>query len=170
MNSVDENIWTMQSIAGAAPGFSNNAGATDSFSQPTGLLLGDQTRTLYIADTGNHSIRTLNLDTRTVYTAFNIQSFQGFLGDGGAAKDARFDQPTAVTACPNGDIFIADTIGSVALPQRPKLFPPCWAMAWRHLTTKVVAHPMRFRSINRVAWLAMPSGTCLYHRAKRCAC
>src|SRR5690606_14442361 len=33
----------------------------------------------------------------------------GFGGDGGAAGSAKLCRPSAITQCPNGDMFVADT-------------------------------------------------------------
>jgi len=101
--------WTIAALANAAgtAGATDGAAATATFRRPTGLYLDGNT--LYIADTGNHAIRTLDLTTNQVATIVNTSHALGFAGDGGAAAAARLYEPTAVTKCGNGDLFIADT-------------------------------------------------------------
>jgi hypothetical protein len=73
------------------------------------LWLDAATRTLYIADTGNHAIRALDLNTKIVTTVVNSKHSLGFAGDGADASSALLYQPQALTKCSNGDLFIADT-------------------------------------------------------------
>ena len=74
---------------------------------PTGLYLDGQT--LYVADTGNHAIRAIDLTTGLVTTPFGTAATRGFFGDGGPANAALLFEPRALTRCTNGDFFIADT-------------------------------------------------------------
>lgn len=103
--------WTIATVANAAgtAGFADGAAATARFRSPSGLYLDSSSRTLYIADTGNHSIRALDLASSTVTTVVNTSHALGYAGDGGAAAMARLYLPAAITRCANGDLFIADT-------------------------------------------------------------
>jgi len=109
----DENTWTIAGLAGdasgGAPGFANGVGASARFRNPTGLYFDSAARILYVADTGNHSIRTINVDTGVVGTAFGTPATLGFFGDNGLATHALMYQPQALSRCANGDFFIADT-------------------------------------------------------------
>ena len=114
ITEVDPNnpdTWTIAVLANAAgtAGFADGTAATARFDAPTGLYLDTAARKLYIADTGNHAIRVLDLATQTVTTVVNTSHTLGFLGDGGPAAAAQLYQPTAMTRCANGDLFIADT-------------------------------------------------------------
>ena len=103
--------WTIATLANTAgtAGFADGAADTARFRAPTGLYLDTATRTLYIADTGNHAIRALDLQAHTVSTIVNTSHALGFAGDGGPAASALLYEPTALTRCSNGDVFIADT-------------------------------------------------------------
>src|SRR5262249_47435374 len=80
---------------------------TAGFRTPSGLLLDNGV--LYIADTGNHAIRALDLASNMVTTVVNTSHALGFAGDGGPATAALLYAPSALARCPNGDMMIADT-------------------------------------------------------------
>ena len=111
VNPADPSTWTIATLANTAgtAGFADGAAATAQFREPTGLYLDAATHTLYIADTGNHAIRALDLQSKMVTTVVNTSHSLGFAGDGGPATAALLYRPTALTRCPNGDLFIADT-------------------------------------------------------------
>jgi cysteine-rich repeat protein len=103
--------WTIAPLANDAgtAGFADGDASTALFRSPSGLFLDSAARKLYIADTGNHAIRVLDLTTNTVSTLANASHALGFGGDGGPATGAKLYRPSAITKCPNGDLFIADT-------------------------------------------------------------
>lgn len=111
VDPADAATWTMTTLANAsgAAGFADGSAATARFRLPSGLYLDSAARILYIADTGNHAIRALDLDTNSVTTVVNTAHSLGFAGDGGPATAALLYRPTALTRCTNGDLFIADT-------------------------------------------------------------
>lgn len=111
VDPADSGTWTIETIVNQSglPGSTNGAAATAGLRFPTGLLFEASTRTLYIADSGNSAIRTLALDTMTVAAFANVAGRYGFGGDGGDPGDALLFGPSAMTRCPNGDLFIADT-------------------------------------------------------------
>jgi cysteine-rich repeat protein len=108
-NSPD--TWTIAALVNdsGTAGFADGASTTAKLRNPTGLWLDEASRTLYIADTGNHAIRALDLNAKTVTTVVNAKHSLGFAGDGAAATAALLYQPQALTKCANGDLFIADT-------------------------------------------------------------
>ena len=63
---------------------------------------------LYVADTGNHAIRAIDLAAHQVATIAGIPETRGNFGDGGPATSAGLFGPQAVVAC-GGDLFVADT-------------------------------------------------------------
>ena len=64
---------------------------------------------LYVADTGNHRIRRLDLASNTVTTVAG-DGVAAFAGDGGPAQNASFNAPTDVAVAPDGSLFVADTL------------------------------------------------------------
>jgi cysteine-rich repeat protein len=114
VTEVDPNnpaTWTIATLANTTgtEGFADGPAATAQFRSPTGLYLDASAQVLYIADTGNHAIRALDLQTQMVTTVVNASHSLGFGGDGGSAAAAQLYRPTALTRCPNGELFIADT-------------------------------------------------------------
>ena len=111
VDPADPGTWTISTIANDAgtAGFADGSAATAQFRAPSGLYLDAATNVLYIADTGNHAVRTLDLQAGTVTTVVNASHSLGFAGDGGPASAALLFEPTAITRCAGGDLFIADT-------------------------------------------------------------
>jgi hypothetical protein len=107
----DATTWTIASLANLAgtAGFADGAAATARFRAPTGLYLDRAAGQLYVADTGNHVIRAIDLGSAMVRTVAGTPATRGFFGDGGAATSALLYAPRAMTRCTNGDLFVADT-------------------------------------------------------------
>lgn len=101
---------TLVTIAGTGQVGSGGDGlpATEAmFNRPSGLLF--RNNVLYIADTGNHKVRRVDLNTGVV-TSVAGTGTRGFSGDGDLAIDARLNNPSALTLSTDGLIlFIADT-------------------------------------------------------------
>jgi sugar lactone lactonase YvrE len=70
-------------------GFKDGVGEAAEFNAPHNLAVAPD-GTIYIADTSNHRVRKLDTRTREVTTISGGD--KGFAGDGGPAKEARFDQ------------------------------------------------------------------------------
>jgi len=85
------------------------APGTASLQAPAGLFLDAAAQKLYIADAGHHAIQMYNLADHSLSVFANTAMHPGFSGDGGPASTALFDQPSAITRCPNGDWFVADS-------------------------------------------------------------
>ncbi|HUI25392.1 MAG TPA: hypothetical protein VL403_04840, partial [Candidatus Kryptonia bacterium] len=62
---------------------------------------------LYVADTGNNVIR--RIDTTGTVTSVAGTGIGGFGGDGGIAKNARLNHPSALTFDSDGSLWISDT-------------------------------------------------------------
>jgi serine/threonine protein kinase len=73
------------------------------FSHPAGLEM--RAATLYVADSGNHTIRCI--------TGTNVTTLAGKAGESGSADgyaaEARFNQPMGVTVGGGGDVYVTDT-------------------------------------------------------------
>jgi sugar lactone lactonase YvrE len=92
----------MTGIAGSFDGFPTNA----LFNQPQGVAV-DVSGTLYVADTGNHTIRTVTAGG-TVSTLAGLAGFAGPLDGSGA--NALFKNPQALAIDQSsGFIYVADT-------------------------------------------------------------
>ena len=89
IRAIDIASRTVSTLAGSgSPGHANGVGAAAQFDGPTGIAVSGGT--LYIADTGNHRIRAVDIASRTV---------RDIAGDGtagstdGIGTAARFDNP-----------------------------------------------------------------------------
>jgi cysteine-rich repeat protein len=111
VDPANPRTWTIAVLANStgAAGFTNGAALSARFRNPTGLYLDAGAHELYVADTGNHMIRSINLTSGMVTTAAGTGAARGFFGDGGPATSALFYAPRALTRCGNGDLFVADT-------------------------------------------------------------
>jgi sugar lactone lactonase YvrE len=96
-------------IAGSTSGFSGDGASALSaqLSLPTALAL-DSSGNLYIADTGNHRIRKLNLTT-SIITTIAGNGTQGYSGDLGPATSAAIDSPTGIALDASSNLYLADT-------------------------------------------------------------
>ncbi len=88
------------------PGVGNGTGQAALFNLPSGVAL-DRDGNLYVADTGNHVIRRLNVSTGAV------TSFAGFFENPGSADGngtaARFRFPRGVAIDAEGNVLVADS-------------------------------------------------------------
>jgi uncharacterized protein (TIGR03437 family) len=82
-------------------GYATNA----QLSAPAGVWM-DPTGVLWISDTGNSAIRTV--DTTGVIRTVAGTGASGFAGDGGPATTALLSSPTAIVGDTSGNIYIAD--------------------------------------------------------------
>jgi sugar lactone lactonase YvrE len=106
---VNSSRDTIVTIAGnGQAGFSGDGGpATEaSLNSPRGLLF-DGDRKLFIADSGNHRVRVVDLITGEIQTVVGVGE-EGFGGDGGPADSARLSSPWTVIRGLNGDLLISD--------------------------------------------------------------
>lgn len=101
---------TLQTVAGnGTDGYAGDGGPglQARLSAPRGLAHAGGV--LYIADSGNHLVRTLDLGTSTMATLAGTPRVPGFIGDGGTARGARMNQPVSVTVTPDGQsLYVAD--------------------------------------------------------------
>ena len=76
------------------------------FFQPHHVAVGDGV--LYVADAGNHAVRSVDLVTGAVRTIAGT-GIAGFSGDGALATAAQLDTPQGVAVGPDGELYIADS-------------------------------------------------------------
>jgi streptogramin lyase len=109
-NPDDATNWTIAPLTqSTSRGFADGSFDTAQLDHPTGVFLDLPAHAMYVADTGNHVIRMLDLASQTVSTIAGTPYFSGSAGDGDLATNAQLSSPLAVARCGNGDIFIADT-------------------------------------------------------------
>ncbi|MDF1565561.1 MAG: DUF4215 domain-containing protein [Deltaproteobacteria bacterium] len=110
VDSRDTTTWTVLPLANAAgaAGFADGPASGARFREPQGLFVDSAAQLLYVADTGNHAIRVIDLSADTVTTIAGTPQTLGFFGDGLPANQALLYRPASVTRCRNGDLFIAD--------------------------------------------------------------
>ena len=95
-------------IAGTgSAGFSGDGmlGTSASLDNPIGLAA-DAIGNVYVADSGNHRIRLINL--QGIITTVAGTGEPGYGGDGGAATEALLDGPTGVATDATGNLYVAD--------------------------------------------------------------
>jgi sugar lactone lactonase YvrE len=78
---------------------------------PRGLALADDGN-LYVADSGNHRVRRVNLVNGRIYTVVGTGS-PGYSGDHGESAEALVQGPRGLTVTPNYELIIADTANNV---------------------------------------------------------
>ena len=96
-------------IAGTAGVFGSNDGIGPSaqFHLPSGITC-DGNGNLYICDSGNNTIRKLEISTGVVTTIAGLAGFSG--SSDGTGTSALFYYPTGITCDGNGNLYICDTL------------------------------------------------------------
>ena len=99
-------VTTLAGLAGS-PGSVNGTNSAARFNYPGGVAV-DSNGNIYVADTGNHTIR----EVTPVGTNWVVTTLAGLAGSPGGADGtnsaARFRYPGTVTADTNGNLFVAD--------------------------------------------------------------
>ena len=101
---VDSSGAVTTTAGNGNPGFLDGQGANAQFNNPQGVAI-DAQGVLYVADTGNHSIR--RIDAAGNVTTLAGDGASGFVNGAGAA--ARFNNPKGVAVDTLGRIYVADT-------------------------------------------------------------
>ncbi len=102
---LSADLSTITFVAGApAQGSADGAAASASFNQPFALTQ-DSAGIIYVADSGNSTIRRIAIDG-TVSTLAGLAGSTGSVDGTGSA--ARFDSPSAIAMGPDGDLYVAD--------------------------------------------------------------
>ena len=98
---------TIDTLAGGGePGFVDGTGLDARFHTPQHLAWHDGF--VVVADTTNHAVRRIDVETGEVVTLAGGNG-QGFGGDGGPAVDAVLDTPQGVGVDDRGRVYIADS-------------------------------------------------------------
>ena len=103
---LSADLGTITDVAGTAltAGSTDGAATPALFNGPTALTH-DAAGVLYVADTGNHTIRRIAVDG-TVSTLAGSAGMAGSADGTGSA--ARFSQPSGIALGPDGDLYVAD--------------------------------------------------------------
>jgi cysteine-rich repeat protein len=118
-----EGEYVVSTVAGVydEPGYEANPDSVldTHFNNPMGLALHENNRILYVADSGNHIIRSIELGAADpcVFAdeaGFNLVGGQPetlgmILDDGALASDSYFNIPTGLVAASDGSLYVADS-------------------------------------------------------------
>jgi uncharacterized delta-60 repeat protein len=118
-------VTTLAGVTGIA-GSQDGTGSGALFNGPSGLAV-DGSKNIYVADTGNSTIR--KITPAGVVTTLAGLPTAGGLKDG-AGSDALFNQPKALTIDSAGNLYVADT-GNAAIRQ----VTPLGVVTTLHLTS-----------------------------------
>jgi streptogramin lyase len=103
---LSADLTTITPVAGGIPsGAADGPPDTASFNQPRGLTQ-DLSGNIYLADTGNHTIRKIAVDG-SVSTIAGLAGSSGYVDANGSA--ARFNSPYAIALGPDGDLYVCDS-------------------------------------------------------------
>ncbi len=102
--SANGEVSTFAGLAGIS-GYDNGTGGTALFNRPGGLAV-DGSGNLFVADTGNSTVRKITPD-RTVSTFAGVPGVAGV--ENGTGSAALFNQPQGIALGASGDLFVADT-------------------------------------------------------------
>jgi sugar lactone lactonase YvrE len=83
---------------------------------------------LYIADTGNHRVRRVEMQSGIITTVAGTGA-PGFSGDGGASSQARLHAPAGLAVSPSGTYFLADQVNGRVRRVTGVLSVVAWAEA-----------------------------------------
>lgn len=101
-------VTTLAGLAGSS-GFADGAGAQARFKSPQGITLSPTEEQLFIADSGNHTIRRMTREG-VVSTLAGLAGQPG--GSNGVATAARFNNPIGLTCDFGGSVYVADYFNS----------------------------------------------------------
>ena len=96
----------MAVIGGLSAGDMDGGYAVTRFSKPQGMALNDEGSILYVADTGNHTLRAVDLIAETVTTVAGTGSQARYQAAGGIGTDAALSSPWDLTYV-DGILYIA---------------------------------------------------------------
>ena len=110
-NHTIRNVVPSTGVVTTLSGLAGNSGSVDGpgnvarFSYPSGVAV-DRAGNLYVADTGNHTIRVIP-PSGLVSTLAGLAGSSG--GADGTGSAARFDSPSDVAVDSSGNLYVADT-------------------------------------------------------------
>ncbi|NOJ78903.1 hypothetical protein [Myxococcus xanthus] len=110
---LDEEVDVIRTIAGT-PGTSGHGGdggpaAGAVFDAPTCVVHDDSSDSLYIADSGNHVVRVIDLSSNDIDHVAGTPTTSGDQGDTGPADAAELNSPSRLTVTKDGSLYVSDT-------------------------------------------------------------
>ena len=106
-------ILTFAGKNGPDLAFADGSAQSARFAMPEGLALDAKRNALYVADSGNHAVRRVDLATGAVTTLAGVGTVRGKLDSqevDGTRRAALFDTPRSLVLAPNGDaLYVTDT-------------------------------------------------------------
>ena len=140
-------MTTLAGLHGTA-GQSDGVGAAARFNAPIGVAA-DATGNVYVADTGNHTIRKISVNGAVTTLAGSI----GFTGStDGTGNSARFNSPNGLVAASDGSLYVADTNNSLIRKVSPE--GVVTTLAGRFVGTRIVGKQDGVNGVG--AWLTTP--------------
>ncbi|MCC6445634.1 MAG: hypothetical protein IT210_19535 [Armatimonadetes bacterium] len=123
---VDGRVSTIAGAFGAGSGSTDGTGDVAKFNVPRGVAVTSDGRTLFVADTNNHTIRYIYLKAPTNYpnsgtdptnpVNWMVKTIAGLAGntgkDNGAGGVARFNAPFGIALDSSLNLFVAETTGN----------------------------------------------------------
>ncbi len=115
MELMDEDGYPYMVDAGSVPGYSGDGGpALEAvFNTPRDVAISPDGSTMYIADTKNSCIRSVDMASGIIDTFAGKCGEPGFAGDKGPASEALVNEPFGVSVDPDGHVYIADSLNQV---------------------------------------------------------
>lgn len=150
-------------FAGSLLGYYHSIGSNDGvgtdakFSQPKGMAI-DNAGTLYLADSGNHTIRQITPSSKVSTLAG--QAVTGTWIDA-VADEARFNDPKNITVDDKGNVFVAVDFGALRKISPSGIVSTLDDGNWDHLNL-AGAVAKRYRSFNQIKGMATDSEGDLY--------
>lgn len=109
-------IFDINAVGNPLGGMLDGEAGVSVFQSPAGLAV-DGAGNVYVADTGNHAIRKIDVDGNVTTLAGSPIGVRGYAD--GLGPVARFRAPAAVAAAADGTLYVADTLNHVIRKVEP---------------------------------------------------
>lgn len=146
---VDAKNGRIRTVAGTpgTAGFYGDGGAAGArFNLPQAILLVGETK-LLIADTGNHRLRELDLESGVVGTVAGTGERE-YKNENVPARDAPLPFPASIAASPSGTLYVSSSRSYriLQIGARSKIPVPWWKSPWTWLAAALLLAALLFGS------------------------